>query len=401
MGAANLPVLDPTRTERLIYSTKQNGLSALIKYNVQTRLSTTIYQAGVDIAQANISPDGQWVVLLVNLQQLTQIQLVRADGQDQQTLYCAPANVQISGALLSPDNRSLVFNQVTLGSSISTLYLLDLTNGQLRTLLDPTQAGYPQSAPFHLRTTVPFSAHGAGRVPLVTRSSGIVQMYAPFRWRTNSSLFLSTIFLGAPAPPNQLYLLLDTTRDASQQRSNLQHIATTVGDNLCLSFDLTPDNQQLICSQDAPFQGSTLPSAIQVRPVAGGAFQPIYHNTAVAEIEARAASNSALVFVLSQGNQPDILWKINIDGSGLTQLARTQVPYDHFQFAQEKTLLQDFNSNSLISPDGVFYALGEESRNGNVSSVLLIQPLAQGVGGASSGQLVHVPNLQMVGWVQV
>ena len=72
-------------------------------------------------------------------------------------------------------------------------------------------------------------------------------IYIPMKWANNSVYLLGTV-RGSGGVPHQLALLRDINKDVSQQASNLQIITAASQDNDCQDYDVTPDNQQSVCS---------------------------------------------------------------------------------------------------------------------------------------------------------
>src|SRR5258708_1984892 len=210
----------------------------------------------------------------------------------------------------------------------------------------------------------------------------------------NTSLYLSGGIRGAsPVPPSKLYILRDINSSVTQQQGNVQLVAAMATIANCSNFAVTPDNQNVICSI---FQqmGWTDPGLIQLQPIAGGTTRTIYRGPAGSTMTTRAASSSALIFILSQANQADTLWKINTDGSGLTHLASTGSTNSSFQFANASDLPW-----SMLSPDSTFYAIGENDRS-NGTQTLFINRFSQGSNGASRGITLPGNELELVCWAQ-
>jgi len=146
---------------------------------------------------ASISPDGQWVLMLSQASGQAAIQIVRVDGQHLQTLYCAPAGDSFAGAQLSPNQHVLAFTQVNQDESQSILSVLDLTTGQVRTVLSPQASGYPQSTDVQATSTwAPLLAHVsslASDTPLNPLPSQHALTFTPLTWINNSCFNLSPI----------------------------------------------------------------------------------------------------------------------------------------------------------------------------------------------------------------
>jgi hypothetical protein len=359
--AAIMPHLTAGNHPNIVYVSQSGDSSILRRYDVSTGSTQTILSTnGTEtITEANISPDGQWVLLVALLQNQLAIQLVRIDGQHLQTLYCAPAQMDMDAALLSPNQHFLVFDQVE-DENISTLYLLNLTTGQLHTELSPLQPGYPDLAQAQSQTTtlsmlssLSFSdktTDNRKTSSFTPWSSKHYLIYIPMKWYNNSVYLIGTV-RATGAIPHQLALLRDINEDVTEQASNLQLITAPFADNGCQDYDVTPDNQQLVCSAYT-LLGPVTPSTIMMRPMTGTTFHSIYSEPMGGRIVARVLSNSTLIFIQYQRTGPPSLWKINIDSSGLTQLLSTSSSDMDLSFAYASYLPW-----SITSPNSNLYAL--------------------------------------------
>lgn len=322
----------------------------LLRYDSVTAASTLILQES-QIASVNVSPDGQWLLLVSSVQRSPvqnreRIQLIRIDGQHLQTLYCAPEDAYIGMVLFSPDQHALVFTQARppgetrLPRENGNTYLLDVATGKLRLVLSSDRPGYP-------------SISKANQC-----CGGILE---PMKWATNNSVYFSTdsgdeLMNGIVSLSYgfDLYLLHDSRKDASQQQSNLQLIAPATSENQCGDFDITPDNRQLACIVDSASRSDTLKMASP----AGSMFHIMYHDT-IGILRARVISNTTLLFIqtyIAPGEMgPDgeeALWKINTDGSQPVKLMTSPGPAGYwFDFADDR------QSWSTLSRDGSLYVV--------------------------------------------
>ena len=361
--AANMPPMTVGNHANVVFLAQQSAGTLLQRYDVTTGAIQTILQIqqAEPVLGINVSPDGQWVLFGALLQGQSAIQLVRMDGQQLQTLYCAPPQTGADNLVLSPDQHYLVFNQVNSNEIESSLYLLDMKTGKLQTELSTLQPGYPVFGQYAAQTsslsllTSPFSRNkesddGVQAQPFYPLSSKHYPFYVPMKWATNSSVYLLGKLVASPSPPPQLVLLRDIAKDVSQQGSNLQPMVVTPGANNCQDVDVTPDNRQVVCSSYAQF-GPGTPSSILLQSTTGGAFHAIYRNEAGGSLTARAYSNSTIIFTLYRANKPPALFKINSDGSGLSQLMA----------ATTTEMLLNIASSYLpwsnVSRDGTLYAL--------------------------------------------
>ena len=413
--SALMPPLPTSNHPNLVYVSQQGDTSVLQRYDATTGSRQAILQTrpGETIQRANVSPDGQWILLRSLLQSQVAIQLIRVDGQQWQTLYCAPAQENIDDALLSPDQHTLVFNQVN-QNGLSTLYLLDVATGKLRTELSPLQPNYPGVtgvAEGQRQTTLmsgraPSSAHHQTTGRLILHPFNPVPgkhylIYVPMKWANNTSVYVfgtaggsggvaigglpilwdphvyvcGTIGGSCGAPIHELALLRDTRKDVTQQGNNLQPIATAGQDFACLDEDITPDNAQLACSA-FPFTGPANPAdlanAIKMWPITGGVHRTVYQVPPGESIIARAISNSTLLFLLTQANGLSTLWKIKTDGSGLARLMAAQTTDVDLEFASSSySPWLSYLPWSIISRDGRHYALTMSNMTSNASALIV------------------------------
>ncbi|HLX41126.1 MAG TPA: hypothetical protein VKR42_11380 [Ktedonobacteraceae bacterium] len=384
--AAVMPSITTGNHATIVYLSQQgNGSSMLQRYDTVTSESQIILQTHdtETLRTANISPDGQWVLLVSLLQNQSALQLVRIDGQHLQTLYCAPAQTDIDDALLSPDQHFLAFNQVD-QNDISILYLLNMTTGQLHTELSPLQPNYPGIIG-QVQNTSPNHLEAQQFNPISSRHYWI---YIPMKW-ASTSLYLRGTIRASGAPVQEFALLRDISKDVTQQQSNVQLISMNAPDgNTCFDQDVMPDNRQVLCSAYA-FMGPASPTTITLQSLAGGMSHLVYSNPAGGAVIARVLSNSTLIFIMDQRIGPPLLWKINTDGSGLTQLMAAQTTDMGIGFAYSSYLPW-----SITSRDGTLYALEVSSMTGNTQS-LLFGSLG---GGLPRTFATNTNSLLLIGW---
>lgn len=398
--SAIMSTLPPSTHPNLVYISQQGDTSVLQRYDATTGSRQTMLQtqASETIQKANVSPDGQWILLRSLLQGQVAIQLIRVNGQQLQTLYCAPVQDNIDDALLSPDQHALVFNQEN-QDGLSTLYLLDVATGKLRTELSPLQPNYPGIAQGHLQTTLmseraPSTVHDktTGKLtlhPFNPLPSKHYLIYVPMKWANNTSVYVFGTVRASGAPLHQLALLRDIRKNVTQQGSNLQLVATAGQDFACQDDDVTPDNARLVCSAYTFTAPASPPNAIKMWPITGGVSRTVYQGLPRERIIARAISNSTLIFLFNQANGLPTLWKINTDGSGLAQLMVAQTIDVDLEFASSSYLPW-----SITSHDGRHYALTMYSMTSNASSLI--------VGDLNGGQpktiASSVDSLLLAGW---
>jgi Tol biopolymer transport system component len=310
-----------------VYNTSRTGL--LRRYDLNTRQATTIVSlSNVKISDAQVSKDGHYVLFLSQVSGQPAIQLIRIDGQGLQTLYCGYRKNGIP-----PDISDLVWSP----------------NQQLAAFLEPNPGGGP----------------GAPIVQLLNLSNGTVQTeitpdnrsgYMLRAWLNNTEVYMTGYFTNQAAPPHDVYVL-DLSKGLNQN-NNTKRVALIQGYNW--DINLTPDGTQLILSQCGDSPTLDMPSApglISSQPVTGGVLKIIYASHVHAVTHARIISATTLLFILGNkfGAEPapydaDLapgLWKINLDGTGLTQLTR------------DGRFLSDLHTTwSSVSRDGRLYAVG-------------------------------------------
>lgn len=403
--AAIMPTIRVGNHATIVYLAQQgNENSMLQRYDTATSTSQTILQTqGVETLQtANMSPDGQWILLMSLLQGQSAIQLVRVDGQHLQTVYCAPAQTSIDNALLSPDQHFLVFNQED-QNEISVLYLLNLTTGKLRIEVSPLQPDFPgviaslQTGRPSLTSALSFQDR-AGRNLETQQFKPIPAthylIYIPMKWANNSIYLLGTM-RASPAPFPRLALLQNINKDVTQQQSNVETFPDTAPDgNPCFDYAVTPDNQHILCSAYA-LMGPASPTTITLQPITGGASHMVYSNPTGGSIVARAITNSTILFILNTPIGPPALWKINTNGSGLTQLMAAQNTDTGIGFAYVLArTISSYLSASIISRDGTLYALEVSSMTGNAQSLIF----GSLNGGLPRTFATNTNSLMLVGW---
>ena len=101
---------------------------------------------------------------------------------------------------------------------------------------------------------------------------------------------------------------------------------------------------------------------------------------------------STLIFLLDQPNGPQTLWKMNTDGSGMTQLMAAQTTDMQLDFASSSYLPW-----SITAHDGRLYAFNMYNQSGQALSLV--------VGGLSGGLpktiALHADVLRLAGWAEL
>lgn len=124
----------------------------LKRYDVKTGSKTVILQVSGTLNWETVSPDGQWIIYTITtIQQkaYTKLQVIRVDGQYQQTLYCPPAEPAgasgdyILNPQISPDQKWLAFEERHFANrdnpeSIYKIHLINLSTGAFTTAFSYT-----------------------------------------------------------------------------------------------------------------------------------------------------------------------------------------------------------------------------------------------------------------------
>jgi eukaryotic-like serine/threonine-protein kinase len=286
----------------------------LIRYDAETGQKTQLFSVtNAHVDQAQLSADGQWVLFSTSVSNRSAIELVRMDGQALQTLYCSASG--IGGPQWSPDQKYLAFRE---GLNVSLLTV----------------------------------ATGAYQLEVPSRNNW--SGYVPRTWLDNTRLYL-TPYAGTETPPLNVFLLDIGT-------AKVQPVLASP--TLCGDFDSSIDGTQLFtstCTFNIPMRGG--PSSITVQPATGGPAKIIYSTPSYAITALRVASRTTLLFVI--GNTTGIngsdsshsgLWKVNIDGSGLTRLTS--------EATHKTTEFNPFSQYiwSTASRDRAFYAVQVTNR---------------------------------------
>jgi hypothetical protein len=246
-----------------------------------------------------------------------ELRLVRVDGQELQTLYCAASNGTISDTQWTLDQKLAVFNQ-QIGVNTSVTYLLDLTSGRIQ-------------------------------MELIAQSNLI---FIPRLWLDNTHVYMVGLIPNSEASPQNISIL-DIQKGANQHDNDLQTVIS--GSPSCTAFDSSTDSTQLFVSTcaNAPGNTPTGPSTITVQPATGGAMQTIYASSTQGVVTVRAISKTTLLLLVENhtgDTSQNGLWKVRTNGTGLTHLttdtnnSQSLCPYTQYTW-------------SNVSRDGTMYAL--------------------------------------------
>ncbi len=343
--------------------TQQAPTFGILKhYDVTTKQKTQIVAlANTSISEAQLSPDGQWVLFVSQVSGQRALQMIRIDGQGLQTLHCAPSNQSIYGLSWSPDQQSVVidegvniYNAQPRSTSPNT-YLLKIVSGSLQLVL----------------------------IQPVANPNNPYVNYIPSYWIDNSQLYLLEYTESGLDNPITGLDLLDTKKGANQHASDLLPVSKFSG-GLFQSFALSPDRTNLFLTQcSCSFQSGTGPSSVTVQPAAGGTQKTIYSNQTAAITGVYPITNTSLLLLMENyanaivnvDTSQNGVWEINTNGAGLTRLTT-----EHTTQNSEHTILNDELSSpwSNISRDGTMFAAEIVSRVDNNSSISYTSTLMYG-----------------------
>jgi hypothetical protein len=347
-------------------STYQDVTSFLKRYDVTSGAKTVIASLPhSSIVGATISPDGQWIMFetytdvhpLSGYEYNTVLHLVRIDGQYLQTLYCGTGSplayrypiAYVGATSWSPNQKLLLFNQFSQSGGTETLYLLDLTSGNLQQELETDQANL-----------------------------------SPYKWLDNTRAFL--IAQGGPISPTRPGLLiLDTSKGPHQQETNLQTLLKT---GLCQSYATNADTTQLFVGH-CTFNNYMVsgPSTISVEPATGGTPQTIFtsQQLAVCGIELISSATLLLLVCSTPNSSQNGWWEIHTDGSGLTHL-QANSSYSWFGFGFPLPVMaSDGNTYTLSIETSDVQNLVVGTLNGGTPKTFATTPRADG-------------SVEVVGW---
>ncbi len=208
----------------ILYLSEHGGIqtsqsqAVLMRYDATTGAKTTILSianTGTGIYSAQTSPDGQWTLFIATTlsegHYSAKVQLIRADGQMLQTLFCDPSGT-IGNILWSPDLKQMAFLGAPFSGLESAIHVLNLTTGRQEQVMFGT--------------------------------------YFPYAWLDNTRLYVAQQQGSDPFTSLFNLYLLDTSKGANQQPGSLTYIASAPV--LCGSFEKSSDSAQLLGSSCTP-----------------------------------------------------------------------------------------------------------------------------------------------------
>ena len=362
--AAVMPSYVPGNDPNIIYVVNEGTINAptfgtVKRHDIVTGNSVEIIKtANTRVIEAQVSADGQWVLYNAIINGQDELRLIRVDGQEAQTLLCAPAGQSMFSSQWSANEQYVLFDQGT-QTSTPTAYLLDLTSGTMQKELIP-----------------------AGNLG-----------YMPRTWLDRTHVVLTGYTPGSDATQQGLYLL-NIASGANQSDSSLQQITNT---SACWSFDTGFDTSTIFtsqCSGDPMFHSG--PSTVNHLSIDGGSPTTVYSNPNVAVTAIRDITPTKLLLLVenagptgSTDTSQNGLWIINTNGSGLTRLTTDTDNSEGFcPFSQY------FWSN--VTHDGSMYAL--QGYNPNTNEYKLLFGLTSGGNPTVFADISDGTTLQLAGW---
>lgn len=283
--------------QALLYTVETQGSSVppalitLSRYDATTGATAVIVRESHEFfIDPQISADGQWLLFVTStsVNAPGKLQLIRMDGQGLQTLYCG----SISSVQWSADQKLISFSRTDRERG---LYLLNVQSGSVQR---------------ELGLSFPFPR------------------YVVVTWLDSTRLYLDTPGIDAPAGD---ILILDTRKGTDQKPGDLIPVFQTQNPYgaryAFVNFDRSSDGKALFVSVYSREQGSSstpdAPSSIELLAPAGGNARALYASSKLA-IPALRVVNSNSLCLLVENVEGDTsqngLWKMNVDGTGLTRL---------------------------------------------------------------------------------
>ncbi len=230
---------------------------------------------------------------------------------------------------------------------------------------------------------------------LVTASPGLA--YLPRTWLDNTRVLMVGFAQNADAPPQNVYLL-DTTKGANQQTTDLKQVVTL--GQPCWDFDSSFDSTKLFISQCTPGQPNGS-STVGVQPATGGTLSTFFTSSTLAINSVRVidpnntyllatATNIGLGVSGDTGN--DGLYKLKTDGSAPLRLTSDNTG----EISNLNSFSQYFWSN--VSRDGKLYAL--EMSNFSTGTYTLLYGSLNG-GTPTTFASISGTVLEIAGWTKM
>lgn len=320
-----------------IFNDASTSHGILRRYDTSTSQKTDIVTSGIQILQAQISSDGQWVLFLTRpnpasgLANIVQLQLVRMDGQGLQTLMCLPYVNTGSRPLITPDislqwsvdEKTILisYNAVIpqTQQAVSSIDVLNVSSGALKpAFLDPADSTY---------------------------------LYTVITWLNNKDAYIIKRSISSPNVPATLFLMDTTTATISSP--GLQQVLNLPAG--IFSMDSSFDGTQLFIADCQPPSTQT----ITTQPATGGTSHSIYNETDGINCvnTVRAISSHTLLLVVlanapvTQAPSGYQIWTMQTDGSN-KHILNTLPVAEAYNLNESSQFTW-----SNVSRDGASYAL--------------------------------------------
>ena len=329
----------------------------LRRYDATNGQKADIITSGIQILQAQVSSDGQWMLFLSmpdprGRANVVMLQLVRLDGQGLQTLMCLPYSGSGGGPLGKPaisfqwsvDERSILLSYDVLDpttyKATSMITVLNISTGALK--------------------------------PIFRDQGDDLYTYSLVTWLDNTKAYIIKQGNEGPTPPATVFLI--NTATATVAHPGLVPILTTVTRFSNYSFDTSSDGTQLYssyCLQAAsPFN-----TTIQVGPAMGGVRHTIFQEQpadCVQVLRTIKPDTLLLLVVVSHATMSSIqIWTMSLPGGSmrvLTQLTSSLPGASNQSYALNETSQFPWSN---VSRDGRTYALQEVDASAQTQSIVM------------------------------
>jgi hypothetical protein len=342
----------------------------LRRYDTTSGQKIDIASSGIQILQAQVSSDGQWILFLSMPDprgaptEVVQLQLVRMDGQGLQTLLCLPYTNSGRGPLSTPniafqwsaDEQSIIISDTTLNAgtqqAVSSISVLNVSTGALKpTFLDPADNQY---------------------------------LYSVVTWLDMTHAYILKRSISSPTLPATLFLMNTVT--ATVANPGLQNVLDVPAGTF--TMDSSYDGTKLFVSSCIPASVGT----ITARPATGGTSQTIYSSGNDCALTLRAVATNTLLLVAEVSNYASYqIWTMHPDGTGKQVLNTLSVAV-----AYELNTSSQFPWSN-VSRDGTTYALQQGAAIPG-QSVILMGALSGGSPTVIASTAGSLSTASLAGW---
>jgi len=340
-----------------VHKNTSTAFGRLRRYDATNGQKTDITTSGIQILQAQISSDGQWVLFLSMPDprgglNVVMLQLVRMDGQGLQTLMCSPYSGTGAAPLGKPaisfqwsvDEKSILLSYDVMDHTtyklISTITVLNVSTGTLK--------------------------------PIFRDQGDDMYTYSLVTWLDNTHAYIIKQGFEGPTPPATVFMI--NTATATVANPGLVNILTTATRFSNYSLDSSYDGTQLYssyCLQAAsPFNTN-----IQVGPAMGGTRHIIFQEQPADCVQVLRAIKPntllLLVVVFNASMSSTQIWTMSLPGGSMQVLTplTSSLPGASNQSYDLNETSQFPWSN--VSRDGRTYALQEIDSSAQTQSILI------------------------------